>query len=289
MNNVSTNQTVNFIGSGNNIIVNCEPNPNSGALSGPLTISGHVTSAGHAVPGAQIKLNGGTQGVRIGDEAGAFSFSVNAGSYSLNIAGGGCASFSPSVVNLNNVTNSKTQNFSGTSCPPAPLALCPLLSTEFTGESGGAVCATQTTSSCPDAVGTWDSAIVLDFGTLVTSDCRFGQWSTGLLTSTDVINYLVDLTSFTLQFFGCPFVGQLTGPLAFQVIPAALASRTFTTADLQTLSSLYVQAINQAISDNGSPALTPAQLASINAQLTFLQGTVAHQVTSSTFTFSTCP
>jgi hypothetical protein len=287
LNNLTASTTVNFVGAGNNVITNCAPNPNTGATSGSLTLSGHVTAAGQGVPGVKITLAGSTQGVRISDQTGAYSFSVNPGSYSLK-ASGACGSLSPSVVNLNNMTTSQTRDFAGTSCPPAPLAFCSDLNTLFTGQSGGPGCATVTTPSCPDAVGTWVTSIVFDFAIANSADCRFGQWSTGLLTPDDVNNYLVALTNFTLQFFGCPFVGTLTGPLSFALIPPALASRTFTTADLQALSDLYVAAINQALSDNGSPPFTAAQMNAVRAQLTFLQSTVKGTVTSSKFTFSTC-
>lgn len=57
---------------------------------------------------------------RTTDETGAYSFAVNPGSYSVN-ASGTCAAFSPSVSNLNNLKANVTANFTGTSCPPAPL------------------------------------------------------------------------------------------------------------------------------------------------------------------------
>jgi hypothetical protein len=288
VNNLSANTTVNFVGSGNNAITNCEPNPNPGATSGSLTISGHVTSAGHAVPGAKIALNGSTQGVRITDELGAYSFSVNPGSYSLNSSGGGCASIAPSVLNLNGLTTSQTRDFAGTGCPPAALAMCSELNTLFTGQSGGPACASVTTTNCPDVTGTWDFAITLDAVNTVFADCRFGQWFGGLLSNDDLNNWFSQVTLFTMQFFGCPFVGTLTGPLSFAMIPAPLQSRVFTTADLSALSAAYAAAIAQAISDNGSPPLTAAQTSAINAQLAFLASKVPGTVTSSHFTFSTC-
>ena len=287
LNNLTANATADFVGSGGG----CSVLTFSGGLSGSLTISGTVTSAGHAVPGAQVTLGGSTQGFRVADQTGAYSFKVNPGSYSLSVTGG-CSSFSPSVANLNNITTNKVQNFTGSgNCPIAPLALCPTLDAGF-GLSEPGSCDLVSSPDCAfDRASVWASAITFDFANLISTDCRFGQWfsGSGALTETDVVAYVNDLISFALYFFGCPATGTEAGPLTFQLIPSAFAGRTFTTADVAALSTAYENAIAQALSDAGAPALTPAQTTSINNQLSFLAGRVPHLVTSSTFSASTCP
>jgi hypothetical protein len=173
------------------------------------------------------------------------------------------------------------------SCHPAPLAICPLFDADFIGVDAGAGCAHVTTPACPDRVDTWDNAIVFDFAIAITSDCRFGQWAPPLLTDTDVANYLNDLLAFTLQFFGCPEQGT-TGRLTYGLIPSALQSHAFTTADLDALADAYGAAVAQALSDNGSPPLSAAQTKSLDAKLTRLAHRVPGRVKSNAFTFSTC-
>lgn len=289
LNNITANTKVNFLGSGDNIIINCQATNTSGGTSGSLTVSGHVTSGGSPVAGVKVAFSGSSQGFRFTDTTGAYSFFANPGSYALNPSGA-CNSFTPGVANLNNIATNKTQDFQGSGhCPPAPLTFCPMLNTEFTGQSGGAACATVTTTNCPDAVGTWGTTILSDFAIAITNDCRFGQWSNGLLTQDDVSIYLADLTNFTLYFMGCPFIGTNAGPLSYALIPRKLQSRVFTTADLNALSATYAAAIAQALSDNGSPPLTASQSSAVNATLAFLQTTVPGTVNSPNFTFSTCP
>jgi len=287
LNNLTGNATADFVGSGGG----CAVLTFSGGLSGSLTISGTVTSAGHAVPGAQVTLGGSTQGFRITDQTGAYSFKVNAGSYSVSVAGG-CSSFSPSVANLNNITTSKVQKFTGSgNCPIAPLALCPTLDVRF-GLSEPGSCDLVSSPDCAfDRSSVWASSITFDFANLIFTDCRFGQWfsGSGALTQSDIITYVNDLITFSLYFFGCPATGTEAGPLTFQLIPSAFAGRTFTTADVAALSTAYENAIAQALSDAGAPALTQAQAAAVASQLSFLAGRVPHLVTSSTFSASTCP
>jgi hypothetical protein len=172
-------------------------------------------------------------------------------------------------------------------CHPAPVGLCPLLDSEFIGQDGGAACAHVTTSACPDRVDTWVSAIVFDFAIAVTNDCRFGEWAPPLLTDADVATYLNDLNAFTLQFMGCPAEGTTT-PLSFGLIPSALDGNQFTTADLAALANTYIQAITQAVSDNGSPPLSSDELDAIHAKLIRLARHVPNTVPSGAFTFSTC-
>jgi hypothetical protein len=286
LNNLTANAVQNFVGSGGDN--GCGASTFSGATSGPLTISGQVTSAGHAVPGAKVTLAGGTSAFRFTDQAGNYSFSVSAGSYSIQVTGA-CASFTPNVVNLNNMTTSKVQNFVGSgNCPVAPLALCPTLDVGF-GFSEPASCNIVSTPDCAfDRAVNWDSAFVDEFAPIISADCRFGNLFNGL-TGTDVVNYLNELLNFGLYFFGCPATGTVTGPLADGIVPPALVGHTFTSADLAGLNADYLAAVNQGLSDFGAPPLTPAQEAAVSAQLTAVAARYTPQTNSSNFTFSTCP
>jgi hypothetical protein len=175
----------------------------------------------------------------------------------------------------------------GRKCHPGPLTLCPLFDSDFLGVDAGGSCAHVTTADCPDRIDTWDSAIVFDFAIAVTSDCRFGQWAPPLLSDDDVVNYLNDLVAFTLQLSGCPLEGTDT-PLTFDLIPSALDGHKFTTADLDALADVYSAAVAQALSDNGSPALTTRQAKELDEKLHKLARRVPNQVHSRKYTFSTC-
>jgi hypothetical protein len=175
----------------------------------------------------------------------------------------------------------------GHRCHPRPLDLCPLFDEDFLGEDGGAACEHATTDACPDRVDTWDSLIVFDFAIAVTSDCRFGQWAPPLLSDTDVVDYLNDLSAFTLQLFGCPAEGS-SDKLTFDLIPSVLDSHHVTTADLKALTDTYVAAVAQSLSDSGLPPLSNAQTQALTDKLTRLAQRVPHQVRSRKFDFSTC-
>ncbi len=262
-----------------------------GATSGSLAVGGTVTSGGLPVPGVLVALNGSAQGSRVTDEAGAYSFAVNPGSYSVNVSGP-CASLAPPVVNLNGIKKSQTQNFQGTSCPPAPLTLCPAFDSAF-GLTEPASCAVSSSEACAsDRINTWVGTIENDWFTINASDCRFGQWETppivNMFTSLGITQDLDFINLFGLQLFGCALEGNLVGPLSFPFILTDLASLSFTTADLAALSQEYVEAISQALSDNGSPPLTAAQISAFNAQLASAAGRVKGITSSSTLSFSTC-
>jgi len=115
--NLTASTVINFDGSG----PACGGAPqNSGATTGSLTISGRVTNAaGNSVSGVKVNLNGATQGVRTTTASGTYSFSVNPGSYSVQPSGP--CTFTPTVVNLNNLNTSRTQNFvAGPGCAATP-------------------------------------------------------------------------------------------------------------------------------------------------------------------------
>jgi hypothetical protein len=304
LNNLTTSINIPFVGSGTDPVTNCSPSASTGATSGSLTLQGKVTSGGLPVAGARVFLNGSTQGYRTSDETGAYSFAVNPGSYSVN-ASGACASFTPSVQNLNNVKVNATANFQGTSCPPAPLTLCPTFDAEF-GLSEPATCNTVSTAACAfdrlDSAGGWAGAIASDFFDVTeTNDCRLGAWNippivNDFINDTFGIGFFqqeVALNLFALQLFGCAETGNLDAPLALQVsfIPPDLiqAGLTFTTADVSAMEDDYVLAINQVLAGNGSPALTAAQTTAIRAQLDYAASKVPGIIASSKLTYSTCP
>ncbi len=283
LNGIKKNTVVDFVGSGGS----CPPAPSSGAASGSLTIAGHVTAGGSPVPGARVTLNGGTQAFRTSDETGAYSFSVNPGSYAVSTSGG-CASYTPGIANLSHVTKNSTLNFQGSgSCPPPPLALCPTFDARL-GSPEPAQCDTLTTNACSDRLSGWVSTIVFDFASAVSNDCRFGQWVPPTFPAQASTDYLNALSPFTLQLFGCAFQGTLVGPIFDGLVPTFFSSHQFTTADLDALSSSYVAAVQQALSDAAAPPLSAAQLTALQAQLAYAQSKVPHTVSSSTLTFSTC-
>jgi hypothetical protein len=291
LNHLTASTTVNFLGTGNNVVTNCAPAEVMGATSGSLTVSGKVSSLGAPVPGVLVSLSGGAQGSRITDETGGYSFSVNAGSYSLKLSGP-CASFTPDVANLNGIKASATQNFQGTSCPPAPLALCPTFDALF-GITEPTSCAVSTTESCAgDRVLTWDGIIQNDWFNINEADCRFGQWDNppivNMFTSLGIIQDIGAINLFGLQLFGCALAGNLVGPLPFPFVLTDLRSLTFTTGDLTALADEYVEAISQALSDNGSPPLTAAQITAFNAQMASAASRVPGIKVSPTLNFSTC-
>jgi hypothetical protein len=291
LNNLSASTTVNFLGSGTNVVLNCAPAEVMGATTGSLTVGGKVTSAGEPVPGVLVSLAGGVQGSRVTDETGAYTFSVNPGSYSLNVSGP-CSSFTPSVVNLNNIKTNETENFTGANCPPAPLDLCPTFDALF-GLSEPASCAVSSSPSCAlDRVLSWDGIIQNDWFDVNEADCRFGQWNNPPIVNLfEPIGLTVDevaINAFGLQLFGCGLAGNIVGPLSFPFKLTDLASLEFTTGDLAALSQEYVEAISQALSDNGSPPLTAVQISEFNAQLASAASRVPGITKSSTLNFSTC-
>lgn len=90
------------------------------AVTAAITISGRVaTAAGLAIVGIGVQLNGSKQATSVTDANGAYQFAGLApGSYSVRPNSAPC-SFTPDVVNLNNLTTSVTQNFvgAGAGCP----------------------------------------------------------------------------------------------------------------------------------------------------------------------------
>jgi hypothetical protein len=302
LNNLTASTNIPFVGSGTDAITNCSPSAANGATTGSLTIQGKVTSGGAPVAGARVWLNGNTQGYRTTDETGAYSFSVNPGSYSVN-AQGACGSFTPSVVNLNNLRASVTENFQGAHCPPAPLTYCSTFDA-LTGLTEPASCNTSSSAACATDRGFgWIGEITADFqfvesNVLGANDCRFGKWQTAPIvndfTFVGVLEQQTnDLNLFGLQLFGCALANNLTGPLNLQgaLIPPDLmqAGLKFTTADLAALEDEYMAAINQALADFGVGPLTAAQTTALRAQLDYAASTTPGVTVSSALSYSTCP
>jgi hypothetical protein len=302
LNNLTTSTNISFVGSGTDPILNCSPSAATGAASGSVKIAGAVTSGGQPVAGARVFLNGNAQAYRTTDETGAYSFSVNPGSYSVS-ASGACGSFTPSSANLNNIKASAKQNFQGTSCAPAPLTLCPTLDA-LVGQPEPASCNTTSLVSCAaDRTFTWAGQVAFEFqestsDVLTVNDCRFGKWQAPPivqdLTFVGVLEQQGnDLTLFALQLFGCALADNLVGPLDLQgsLIPPDLirAGLTFTTADLSALEDEYMSAITLGLSDLRAAPLSAAQLTSIRAQLDFAARATPGVIASSKLTYSTCP
>jgi hypothetical protein len=300
LNNLTTSTNIQFVGSGTDPVTNCSPAASTGAMSGSLTLTGTVTSGGLPVAGARVYLNGNAQGYRTSDETGSYSFAVNPGSYSVDVAGA-CASFTPSVLNLNNLKVSTTQNFTGTGCPPAPLTYCPTFDKLF-GLSEPASCSTVSTEACAfdrlDSAGGWAGDVANDFfATTLASDCRLGAWNNPPIvndfTYVGIEQQTLSLNLFTLQLFGCAEAGNLDGPLSLQVslIPPDLvrAGLTFTEADISALEDDYVAAINLALTSDGAPALTAAETTAFRAQLDHAATKVPGVISSSKLSYSTCP
>jgi hypothetical protein len=81
------------------------------AVTGNVSIVGRVGLAGlHATPGITVRLTGSQQQTVVTDSNGAFRFTVPPGSYSVRPSKTG-ATFTPDVVNLNNVNASVIQDF----------------------------------------------------------------------------------------------------------------------------------------------------------------------------------
>jgi hypothetical protein len=105
----------------------------AGALGGTITISGSILDAnGLPLSGVTVHLDGTSQAVQV-ESGGSYAFNgLGAGSYSMRPTLNGCT-FMPDVVNLNNLTASKVQSFSGSG------ASCGGAATVNTGATTGAL------------------------------------------------------------------------------------------------------------------------------------------------------
>lgn len=116
LNNLTTSTTQDFNGSGKSC--GGQPTVNSGATSGPLTISGHLRDgSGLAIVGGRIDLHGDARAIRFTDFTGGYTFHVNPGRYTLQ-ASGDCP-FTPSSVNEAVQANVVQDFTAGTGCVTA--------------------------------------------------------------------------------------------------------------------------------------------------------------------------
>jgi hypothetical protein len=176
---------------------------------------------------------------------------------------------------------------------PSPLQMCEALDAIFGAVPDGGepeICATETSSACPDRADDWVGPIIQEFGNCPgttapangPSDCRvFEIFNTqdngGLLTLAELTDWSnTVLPAFVLAFFGCPATGADAGPLAYGLLPTALAGDVFTTADLNLISYYFSWSVQQAVSDYGiGPSLDSDQTAAIEARLAYLQTTAS--------------
>ena len=95
------------------------------ALVATVRIAGHLANPGNvSVAGVPIALSGSQQAVAITDAEGDFLFTVPAGSYSIRPTKTG-ASFSPDVVNLNNLNADSFQALTCTAGCDVPSSIVP--------------------------------------------------------------------------------------------------------------------------------------------------------------------
>jgi len=126
---------------------------------GNIVISGTVKdSSGNGIAGVTVTLAGSASTTRQTGPTGAYSFSgLSAGSYSVRATKSNCG-FSPDVVNLNNVTASKVQNFtgSGSGCAagvaPINRKYATLIYNPILESRGGARLITYRNSNDPDTL-----------------------------------------------------------------------------------------------------------------------------------------
>jgi len=181
--------------------------------------------------------------------------------------------------------------------PPPQLEMCESLDALWGIQTDAGGCDTMTSPSCPDRLDAWVADIENAFGGgPATSDCRvfeiFSTVDEGGVLSQDEQDDWIDntLPAFIFDFFGCPETGVDAGSLAsYGVIPSALSTHVFTSADLSLVSAYFSQGIQMAVSDLGAGSLTGDQIAAINARLAYLQTTVSY-VDSPRYSFAdTCP
>jgi hypothetical protein len=189
---------------------------------------------------------------------------------------------------------------------PQPLALCTIFDSKFgidETDAGTAEAEHNRTSAWAFDVG---DNFINSTGGYVGGDCSFSGFADAVSGLSDMgLGYTDFLNGWIQQFLGCPVVGNDGGALTFGLVPADLAppGHVYTTADLDKLSSDFVDAINNTIACGGDcinipdggnlanvPPLTGTQIASIQAELAYLQSQVTYApVDSGTFSFSPDP
>jgi hypothetical protein len=191
--------------------------------------------------------------------------------------------------------------------PPQPLALCAAFDSRFLLNEADA----GTANAEADRTTAWAYSIYDNFfnetGAYIGGECSFSGFTLAVTSTSDSGNaYSVFLDSWIQQFLGCPIAGD-AGTLAYGLLPSELAGHVYTTADLNKLSSDFVDGIINTLScagdclsgantlpDGGTLAnvapLTDQQVASIRAELAYLQSQVSTTtLDSGTISFSADP
>jgi hypothetical protein len=169
--------------------------------------------------------------------------------------------------------------------PPVHVQLCPQLDVDWDIATDAGGCATTTNNTCGDRGGTWGTALAEAFAGLVSGDCRISRLLEGLDGTTGP-EYLIQLATFNLAFYGCPDPTLTTG---FDLIPATQSGHVFTTADMRVMSELYVQSLVGTLEDAALPPVASQELVDIDAQIARQAAAVPGTVTSSNYTLSSCP
>jgi hypothetical protein len=176
---------------------------------------------------------------------------------------------------------------------PSSLHMCAMFDTDWGVGPTSNQCLDTTTGACPDRVGSWGFDVVVAFSTVLSADCRLADMFNAQGFSAE--DYGNELSAWTLQFFGCPDSDLSSGPLKFGLLPSALATHVFTTADLKALSDLYVDALNEAranpiasLAENPPAPLTSEQIANIRANLAALAAATPGIQTSNVYSFGAC-
>jgi hypothetical protein len=180
--------------------------------------------------------------------------------------------------------------------PPEPLALCTLFDSRFLlneadASTGGAESARSSS---------WAFDIYNNFfnrtGAYVAGNCSLSGFTLAVANSSDNgAAYNDYLDSWIQQFLGCPVVEE-AGALSYGLLPSELAGHVYTTADLNQLSSDFIDGINNTLAcagdcianvqnDGGEPPslapLTTEQIDSIQAELAHLQSQVSTSLVDS--------
>jgi len=137
-----------------------------------------------------------------------------------------------------------------------------------------------------DRLTTWADAIAFSYLIALDGECRIRDLVVPL-SEDEQINYVNHMLGWTLEFFGCPTEMTDASTLTYGLTETG-TDHVFTTADLALLSSLFVSALEQAVSEAGADALTEPQLAAIREQLAALASMKSAVVKSDLYTLEAC-
>jgi len=137
-----------------------------------------------------------------------------------------------------------------------------------------------------DRLTTWADAIAFSYLIALDGECRIRDLVVPL-SEDEQINYVNHMLGWTLEFFGCPSEMTDASTLTYGLTETG-TDHVFTTADMDLLSSLFVGALEQAVSEAGADALSEAQLAAIREQLAALASMKSAVVKSDLYTLEAC-